>query len=176
MGDMPCEVIPANSPEQIEAARRLMLEYEKWLGIDLCFQGLAEELAQLPGKYAPPRGRLLLAAESGEWAGCVALRPLEESICEMKRLYVGPAFRGRRIGRMLAEAVVRAAQEIGYARMRLDTLETMTPATTLYRSLGFQEIPPYCFNPIPGARYFELDLRKLPLDSSQAAANEQLER
>lgn len=176
MRDMPYDVIQSSSPEQIETARRLILEYEKSLGFDLCFQGLAEELAQLPGKYAPPRGRLLLAADSGEWIGCVALRPLAEGICEMKRLYVRPESRGHGIGRILAEAVIRAAQEIGYDRMRLDTLETMTAATTLYRSLGFQEIPPYCFNPIPEAKYFELDLKKVPLASSQAAASAQFER
>ncbi len=165
MADMPTDLTPATTPAQIEAARRLIVEYEKWLGVDLCFQGFAEELAGLPGKYAPPRGRLLLAVESGQEAGCVALRPLqplEESVCEMKRLYVRPEFRGRRIGRTLAEAILEAAREIGYARMRLDTLESMTPAITLYQSLGFQEVPPYYANPIPGAKYFELDLRRSP--------------
>ena len=176
MGIVEIHLVPGDSPEQIEAVRRLILEYEKWLGLDLCFQGLSEELAHLPGAYAPPRGRLLLAAESGEWIGCVAVRPLEESVCEMKRLYVRPAFQGRGIGRMLAEAVIRSAQQIGYARMRLDTLETMTAATTLYRSLGFQEIPPYYRNPIPGAQYFELDLRQVPLASSMGAITEQRNR
>ena len=159
IADVAIDLIQASTPEQIEAVRRLIVEYEKSLGLDLCFQGLAEELAELPGTYASPSGRLLLASEAGQDIGCVALRPLQEGVCEMKRLYVRPAFRGRGIGRTLAEAVIRAAQEIGYARMRLETLETMTAAILLYRSLGFEEIPPYYRNPIPGAKYFEHGLR-----------------
>ena len=155
---MKTSLIQATSPEEIEAAHQLFLEYANWLGFDLCFQGFSEELARLPGDYQPPRGRLFLALRGEDKIGCVALRPLRDDVCEMKRLYVQPAFRSMRIGRDLAEVVIRAAQEIGYARMRLDTLDSMTAAIALYRSLGFQEIPPYYSNPIPGAKYFELKL------------------
>ena len=144
------------SKEDIEAVRELFLEYARWLGFDLRFQGFSDELVRLPGEYAPPSGRLFLVSESDQWAGCVGLRPLEIGICEMKRLYVRPAFRGCGIGRKLALAVIDAARHVGYARVRLDTLGSMKEAITLYESLGFQEVPPYCFNPIDGARYFEL--------------------
>ena len=155
------DIVQAESAEQIETARRLFREYAEWLGADLGFQGFSEELASLPGKYAPPRGRLLLALSgdlSGETIGCVALRPFADDACEMKRLYIREPWRRMGVGRGLAQAIIDAAREIGYARMVLDTLAHMTPAVTLYRSLGFQEIPAYYDNPIPGATYFELKL------------------
>jgi len=128
------------------------------LDIDLCFQGFEHEVAGLPGAYAPPRGRLLLALDGAVPAGCVALRPLAAATCEMKRLYVRPAARGRRVGRLLAETVLREARGIGYARMRLDTMPSMKEAIALYRSLGFLEIAPYCENPVAGALFMELSL------------------
>ena len=127
--------------------------------VDLCFQGFERELAELPGAYAPPEGRLLIARVGGDVVGCVGLRPLEPGICEMKRLWVEPGFGGRGIGRALAESIVAAAREIGYERMRLDTLpERMPAAQHLYRSLGFREIPPYYDNPLPGVTMLELAL------------------
>jgi len=153
------EIAQAVTPEQIVEARTLFREYERSLGIDLCFQGFEQELAGLPGAYAPPRGRLLLAVDGGAPAGCVALRPLDDAVCELKRLYVRPPYRGRRAGRRLAERVIVDAQAIGYARMRLDTLPSMKEALALYRALGFVEIAPYYANPVPGARFLELDLR-----------------
>jgi putative acetyltransferase len=145
--------------QDIDLARELFREYATSLGLDLEFQGFSEELATLPGAYAPPRGRLLLAWEEGEAAGCVALRPIEPGICEMKRLYVRPAYRGAGLGRRLAERIVREAREAGYGRMRLDTLPAMAGAQALYQALGFRSIPPYRANPIDGAVFLELTLR-----------------
>jgi len=153
------EILQAITSQQVADARALFREYERSLGIDLCFQGFEQELAGLPGAYAPPRGRLLLAVDGGAPAGCVALRPLDDAVCEMKRLYVRPPYRGRRAGRRLAERVIVDAQAIGYARMRLDTLPSMKEAIALYGALGFVAIAPYYANPVPGALFLELDLR-----------------
>lgn len=142
----------------VETARTLFREYSLGLGIDLCFQGFDSELAALPGDYAPPRGRLLIARSGAYVAGCIALRPLEPSVCEMKRLYVRRQHRGSGVGRRLAESVIREARAIGYTRMRLDTLPTMTEALRLYEALGFRPIPPYRPNPVEGAVFLELAL------------------
>jgi putative acetyltransferase len=149
----------AECPAQIAQARDLFLEYANTLGFDLCFQSFDKELAGLPGDYAPPGGRLLLAEFNRELAGCGALRRLDLHTCEMKRLYLRPKFRGKGLGRMLAEKLIADARSIGYQRMRLDTVEpVMKAAVSMYRDLGFREIAPYRENPIPGALYMELSL------------------
>jgi putative acetyltransferase len=145
--------------QTIEAARELFLEYAASLDFDLGFQGFAEEVDGLPGSYAPPLGRLLLAWVADEPAGCIALRPLEPGICEMKRLYVRPAYRHGGLGRRLVERIIQEARNAGYEKMRLDTLATMTRARALYRTLGFRPIPPYWPNPTDGAVFLELTLR-----------------
>jgi putative acetyltransferase len=153
-------VVQAESPAQIAQACELFLEYVQSLGFSLCFQNFDKELAGLPGDYAPPEGRLLLAEYEGEVAGCVALHALEPDICEMKRLYLRPQFRGKGRGRALAERIIADARLIGYRRMRLDTVEpVMKDAVAMYRKLGFKEIDPYCANPVAGALYMELELR-----------------
>jgi putative acetyltransferase len=149
----------------VAEVRMLFEEYAASLGVDLCFQGFLEELAGLPGGYAPPSGRLLLARVVGAPAGCVALRRLTPEVCEMKRLYVRPAFRGTGLGRRLAEAVIEAARSIGYSSVRLDTLATMTGARALYQSLGFRPIPPYGHNPVPNAEFLELSVVAAGADS-----------
>ncbi|MFL5495890.1 MAG: GNAT family N-acetyltransferase [Gemmatimonadales bacterium] len=150
-------ILPARG-QDIDVARELFREYAASLGVDLEFQGFSDELATLPAGYAPPGGGLLLAWEGGDAAGCVAFRPLEPGICEMKRLYVRPAYRGTGLGRRLAERVVREARDAGYGRMRLDTLPAMAGARALYQALGFRPIPPYRANPIDGAAFLELTL------------------
>ena len=150
--------VQAESVEEINQARELFLEYSAALGIDLCFQNFDEELATLPGDYAPPDGRLRLALDETRVAGCVALRKIDTDTCEMKRLYVRPAFRGTGSGKSLALAIIDEALRIGYARMRLDTLPSMRQAIKLYRSLGFQPTEAYRHNPVEGAMFMELDL------------------
>ncbi|UCF66448.1 MAG: GNAT family N-acetyltransferase [Acidobacteriota bacterium] len=153
------EIVWAQDRLALEQARALFEEYAASLSFELDFQDFAEELAEFPGKYAPPEGRLLVARSGSDVAGCVALRKLDDRTCEMKRLYVRPAHRRQDVGRDLCEALIEAAREIGYERMRLDTVPSMTAARALYRSLGFEEIAPYCHNPIEGAVFMELDLR-----------------
>jgi putative acetyltransferase len=152
----------AATPAEIAHIHALFLEYGQSLGFSLCFQSFDQELAGLPGDYAPPAGRLLLAEVDGKPAGCAALHALgapDSGICEMKRLYARPAFRGHGLGRRLVNELIAAARAIGYRKMRLDTVEpVMGHAVALYRALGFREIPPYRENPMPGTLYMELDL------------------
>jgi putative acetyltransferase len=153
------EIVAAESPTQIAQVRELFLEYAQSLNFSLCFQSFDKELAHLPGDYAPPDGRLLLVKHSGELAGCVALHKLEEKVCEMKRLYLRPNFRGQGLGRALVTTILDEARKIGYRRMRLDTVEpVMKDAVAMYRKLGFKQIAPYRENPIEGALYLELEL------------------
>ena len=157
------KIIRAESSKQIERARELFQEYAAWLEIDLCFQNFDKELAGLPGDYAPPNGRLLLAVQDQGAAGCIALRKIGEGTCEMKRLFVREEFRGKGLGRQLVKAIIGEAKEIGYARMRLDTLPPkMHDAIALYRSLGFKEIEAYYKNPVPGAKFMELIVSEAP--------------
>jgi ribosomal protein S18 acetylase RimI-like enzyme len=152
-------IFQAQSLEHISQVRELFLEYAKSLDFSLCFQSFDQELAGLPGDYAPPDGRLLLASYHGSLAGCGALHKLEPGICEMKRLYLRSAFRGKGLGRIIAERLISEARAVGYRRMRLDTIgSSMKDAVALYRLLGFKEIPPYRPNPIAGALYMELEL------------------
>jgi len=144
----------AQGAADMAQVRRMFLEYQASIGVDLCFQGFEQELASLPESYV----RLLLAEEGGSILGCVGLRPMAGADCEMKRLYVRPPGRGRGVGRMLATRVIAEARQAGYARLLLDTLPSMKQARALYRSLGFTEVPPYYPNPIPGASYLALPL------------------
>ena len=152
---------PAEATERV-AVRQLMREYAQAIGVDLCFQGFEAELAALPGHYAAPRGALLVAICGEELAGCCALRPIDSvdhgNACEMKRLYVRPRFRGKGLGRVLAQAILEAARAAGYASVLLDTLSDMGAALAMYQDLGFTEIPPYYHNPIPGSRYLKMAL------------------
>jgi putative acetyltransferase len=155
---------PASGPADIALARALFVEYSQWLNVDLCFQGFDRELATLPGAYAPPHGRLLLAGAPGAGFGCIALRPVDaagmppECVGEVKRLYVQPAARGGGWGRRLAEALLAEARTAGYRELKLDTLDWMTGARALYAGLGFRECAPYYHNPLPGAVYMTLTL------------------
>lgn len=147
------------STEEIEQTRELFHEYVTWLGVNLCFQNYDQEVAELPGEYVPPAGRLYIAIENDQTAGCIALRKLADGFCEMKRLYVRPQFRGRRLGQTLVDRVIEDARQIGYSRMRLDTLPgKMDAAIAMYRSLGFKDIERYYDNPYQTAAFMELDL------------------
>ena len=156
------QLLTPESPAQFDATRAIFREYAAGLGVDLCFQNFDAELATLPGEYGAPRGALLLATVNGELAGCGACRPLGDvdyaNACEMKRLYVRPAFRRFGLGRMLAQALLDEARRAGHSVMLLDTLDDMESARGLYETLGFKEIPPYYFNPIPGAHYLKAPL------------------
>ena len=142
------------TPADLDEIRAMLREYAAWLEVDLCFQNFEQELAGLPGDYAPPRGRLLIA----EGAGCVALRAIDSEVCEMKRLYLRPEHRGSGLGRRMVQAIIDEARSVGYRRMRLDTMPKMDSAQRLYASLGFREIAAYRYNPEPGARFLELAL------------------
>jgi ribosomal protein S18 acetylase RimI-like enzyme len=149
---------PARFPEHRPLVEALWREYAAGLGVDLCFQDFEAELAGLPGRYAPPRGRLLLAWADGEAVGCVALRPIDAEACEMKRLYVRPAARGGRLGRRLADRILEEARAAGYRRILLDTLPEMGAAIAMYASLGFGPVGPYVHNPVPGALFLGREL------------------
>ena len=142
----------------LSAVRILFREYADSLAFDLLFQDFEKELESLPGRYAVPEGCLLVAENQDGIVGCVAVRKIEGGVCEMKRLFIRPEYRGTGIGRKLAMEIIRTAIRLGYSRMRLDTTPSMNAATSLYRSLGFYDTAPYCYNPVPGAVYLELDL------------------
>jgi putative acetyltransferase len=155
----PITLIQATLPEHIEQVRTLFVEYGNSLGFSLCFQSFDEELENLPGAYRPPHGKLLLARYAGNAGGCIALRPLQAGICEMKRLYVRPSNRGLGLGQMLVERLITEARALGYERMRLDTVESaMKDAVALYRRMGFKEIAPYSTISIESALWMELPL------------------
>ena len=163
-------IIPAEAVHLPEV-KVLFREYETFLGVDLCFQGFEEELADLPGKYTPPRGALLIAIVKGQTAGCVALRPLDAGNCEMKRLFVRPDYRGIGLGRQLAHRIIAVSKESGYERMKLDTLDFLEGAIHLYKSLGFERTGSYYDNPLEKVSYWELDLKKYKSRTSKHDAN-----
>jgi ribosomal protein S18 acetylase RimI-like enzyme len=153
------EIIHASSDDHIKQAKLLFIEYASSLDFDLCFQNFDKEIDEMPGKYSPPDGRLLLALSDDEYAGCIALRKIEEGICEMKRLFVRPEFRSQQIGKLLTDKIIDEARTIGYTKMRLDTIENkMKEAVNLYKSYGFYEIDAYYDNPETGVLYMELIL------------------
>ena len=153
------EILEVNSHELTEETRLLFREYEKWLNVSLCFQGFEDEVNSLPGKYAPPDGRLYILKYNDKFSGCIALRKIEDDICEMKRLYLKEDIRGKGIGKELVEKIIKDAKDIGYKKMRLDTIkEKMPNAVALYEKYGFVEIMPYYHNPNPHTLFMELDL------------------
>lgn len=152
-------IFQANTREDVDHARSLFEEYAAGVGISLCFQNFDRELASLPGDYAPPDGRLLLAAEDDQLAGCIAMRKLEPGVCEMKRLFLRPAYRGKGLGKVLVESLIDEARKLGYTHMRLDTMPgRMDQAIALYRSIGFVEIRPYYESPVEDAKFMQLEL------------------
>ena len=152
------EIVEATDPEEVAEVRALLLEYQASLDVDLAFQGFAGEVAALPGAYGPPSGRLLLARVGGAACGCIALQAIDSATCEMKRLYVRPACRGRGIGRLLVVRLLAEARTIGYRNVCLDTLPSMTRAAAMYEEMGFREIAPYRHNPVRGTRFLSLSL------------------
>ncbi len=152
------QIVSAATPAHIVQVRELFVEYAAWLGISLCFQGFDQELESLPGRYAPPGGLLLLGLDGDRAVGCIGMRPMEDGVCEMKRLYVCPSHRGQGLGQTLVLRVLRAAERLGYRRMRLDTLPVMAAARQLYGRLGFSEIASYYTNPVEGVVYMEITL------------------
>lgn len=154
----PVRLFYPESPDDLERLRELLVEYQRALGVDLCFQDFERELASLPGAYAPPAGRLYLCRAGARDAACGALRSVDGTTAEMKRLYVRPSFRGRGLGRLLAQTLIADAAQAGYRRIVLDTLPSMSEAHALYRALGFREIAAYTFNPVPGTRFLGLSL------------------
>ncbi len=152
------DTVYPDTPALLDRARELFREYQRSIGVDLCFQSFEQELASLPGDYAPPRGRLFLALAGGEIAGSVCLRPVDGRTGEMKRLYVRPEFRGHGFGGRLVRLILSEAVAAGYGRIVLDTLPSMGEAQALYERLGFRDIPPYAFNPVAGVRYMALEL------------------
>ena len=151
-------IIPATTPAHIKIASDLFREYQQFLDVDLCFQGFEDELTNLPGKYAEPSGAILLAELEDEIVGCVALRFLKDKTCEMKRLYVRPQVQGHSLGRLLAEAIIKKAKQLGYKKMQLDTLQRLDRAIGLYEKLGFREVQPHYSNPLDEVVYWELGL------------------
>jgi len=160
-GESRFEIAAARTEHEIDAARQLFGEYAASLDFDLGFQDFEREVRELPGEYSPPRGRLLVATVENRPAGCVAVRPIDDECCEMKRLYVHLGFRRLGLGRALAQAAIEAGRLAGYERMRLDTVPQMAAARALYRTLGFREIDAYRFNPIQGTAYMELTLAEV---------------
>jgi ribosomal protein S18 acetylase RimI-like enzyme len=153
-------IVEANTKELIEQAKELIREYAQSLEFDLSFQDFDQEMENFPGQYASSRGSLFIALAANQTIGCVALRDFGQGICEMKRLYVKPLFRGQKVGKLLAEVVIKAARDMGYDYMRLDTIPSMKQANMLYNALEFKQIAPYRFNPIEGATFFELNLKE----------------
>jgi ribosomal protein S18 acetylase RimI-like enzyme len=150
----------AQTKTEIEEVRRLFREYEKFLNVDLCFQGFEEELAGLPGGYTPPDGDLLIGLDRERIVGCVAVRKIDDGVCEMKRLFVRQEARGNGLGKKLAHKIIISARKLGYSLIRLDTLEKLTEAINIYNTLGFRKIEPYYKNPLPGVVYYSLVLKK----------------
>jgi GNAT superfamily N-acetyltransferase len=154
------DIIEAKTPKHIDQVRLLFREYEEWLNVDLCFQDFEQELADLPGKYAAPSGCIFLAFENDRAAGCVAVRPIEHDLCEMKRLFIRPEFRNKGLGNTLVKMIIEKAKDIGYRQMRLDTLNTLEGAMHLYEKFGFKQIEPYYHNPLQGTIFWELEIDK----------------
>jgi len=165
------EFVIADGAENFSRIRELFLEYQQSLGMDLCFQNFSRELAELPGDYGEPEGRLYLIRCDDKLAGCIALRKMENGVCEMKRLYIRKEFRGWGVGRKAAELIIEQAGMMGYKTMRLDTLPSMTEAIALYKSLDFREIEPYRFNPVEGTVYMEKSLKVESREQQQVTSN-----